>query len=288
MKNARGFSVLIWLTVMSGMLHAAGRSDDAVEVGGHAAKRSGIMLREKRELRVDAGSSTQEIGTNITKVSTRFVQRVNLVRRLINADSEELEVREFMKECVHFTGPAPAPNETAELSSKTLLARKKSGRWDYRLHQGRPTADEAQSMAELAFAADLLEILSYSIGTGMRKPGEKWKAETASSGGSRGQINPDSLETTLVSVEVKPDGHYATFAITGKFHMERPMTLNARMTVSFTATVVRRLADMLDVETKATGQFSASAQGAGPNRQKIQLNYDYPFTLVRTLQVERK
>ncbi len=66
------------------------------------------------------------------------------------------------------------------------------------------------------------------------------------------------------------------------------MSLNARMEVGFTATVVRRLSDMLDVETKATGKFVASAQGAGPKREKILLNYDYPFTLVRTLAVERK
>jgi hypothetical protein len=289
MKNMRGFSVMLWLTVTAGVSHAAGRPDDAVEVGSHAAARNGVVLREKREVRVDAGSTKQEIGADVTLATTRFVQRVSLVRRLINADSEELQVREFMKESAHFTGRAPAPNETAALLGKTLRARKKGGHWDYNLHQGRPTPEEAQSLADLAFAADLLEILPLGIGTGMRKPGEKWKVEVPSSGGKdHGVLVSDSLETTFVSLEGKPDGPYATFAITGQFHMERPMSLNARMQVTFTATVVRRLSDMLDVETKATGEFLASAQAAGPKREKILLNYEYPFTLVRTLAVERK
>ena len=290
MKNLQDFGVLIGLAVMAGMLHAADRPGETVEVGSHATMRSGVILREKREVRVEAGSTKQAIGTDVTTLTTRFVQRVNLVRRRLNADSEEVQVREFFKECVNFTGQAPAPDETVALLGKTLSARKKSGRWDYNLHQGRPSAEEAQSLADLAFAADMLEILPLGIGTGMHKPGDTWKIEPAPSGGikDRGFILLDSLETTFVSLEVKPDGPYATFAIEGKFHVERPMTLNARMSVSFTATVVRRLSDMLDVETRASGQFLASAQAAGPKREKILLSYDYPFALVRTQAVERK
>lgn len=289
MKNVQDFAVLIWLTVAAGMLHAADRPGEMVEVGRQATTRSGVTLREKREVRVEAGSTKQETGADVVTATTRYVQRVNLVRRLLNADSEELQVREFMKECVNFTGQAPPPNETAALLGKTLRTRRKGGRWDYNLHQGRPTAEEAQSLADLAFAADLLEMLPLGIGTGMRKPGDHWKLETASAGGKdRGLLIPDSLETTFVSLEVKPDGPHGTFAIEGKFHMERPMSLNARMEVSFTATVVRRLSDMLDVETKATGKFLASAQGSGPKREKILLSYDYPFTLTRTQVIERK
>ncbi len=289
MKNVQDFVVLIWLTAAAGMLRAADRPGEMVEVGRQATTRSVFTLREKREVRVEAGSTKQETGADVVTATTRYVQRVNLVRRLLNADSEEMQVREFAKECVNFTGQAPPPNETAPLLGKTLRTRKKGGRWDYNLHQGRPTAEEAQSLADLAFAADLLEILPLGIGTGMRKPGDHWKLETATPGGKdRGWVVPDSLETTFVSLEVKPDGPHATFAIEGKFHMERPMSLNARMEVTFTATVVRRFSDMLDVETKATGKFLASAQGAGPKREKILLSYDYPFTLVRTQAVERK
>lgn len=289
MKKMQNFAVVIWLTAAAGVLHAADRSGDSVEVGGRAATRSGVTLREKRELRVVAGSTKQETGADVITATTRYVQRVNLVRRLLNVDSEELQVREFMKECVNFTGPPPASNETVALLGKTLHARKKGGRWDYNLHQGRAIPEETQPLADLAFAADLLEVLPLGIGTGMRKPGEKWKIENSSTGGrDRGFVLLDSLETTFTSMEVKPDGAYATFALAGKFHMERPMGLNARMEVSFTATIVRRLSDMLDVETKASGQFTAVAHAAGPKREKILLSYDYPFTLVRTLQVESK
>ncbi|MDI1311415.1 hypothetical protein [Prosthecobacter sp.] len=289
MKNVPRFALLIWLSVAAGMLRAVDRAGELVEVGRHATTRSGVTLREKREVRVDAGTTKQETGTNAITVTTRYVQRVNLVRRLLNADSEELQVREYVKECVNFTGQPPSPNENRALLGKELRARKKGGHWDYNLHQGRSSAEEAQSLADLAFGADLLEILPLGIGTGMRRPGEHWKVEPASSGGKdRGFIILEELETTFISLEVKPDGSYATFTIEGKFHIERPMTLNARMEVSFTATIVRRLSDMLDVETKASGQFLASAQAAGPKREKIQLNYDYPFTLVRTQAVEGK
>ena len=289
MRIMQKFAMLIWLTVATERLQAADRPVEMVEVGSHASTRSGVILREKREVRVEAGSTKQETGADIVTATTRFVQRVNLVRRLLNSDSEELQVRELVKECVNFNGQAPAPNETVALLGKTLRARKKGGHWDYNLHQGRPTPEEVQFLADLAFAADLLEILPLSIGAGMHKPGENWKIEIPSSGGKdHGLIVPDSLETTFVSLEIKPDGPYATFAIEGKFHLERPMRLNARMEITFTATMVRRLSDMLDVETKASGKFLASAQAAGPNREKILLNYDYPFTLARTQAVERK
>ena len=290
MKNIRRVVRLVWLALVPGMLPAADRSGDMVEVGRQtAATRSGVTLREKREVRVESGSTKQETSVDIVTATTRYVQRVNLVRRMLNSDSEEVQVREFLKECVNFTGPPPPPNETVALLGANLRARKKGAYWDYSLHQGRPMPEEAQSLADLAFAADLLEILPLAIGTGMHKPGDTWKIDSPASGGrDRGLIALDSLETTFSKLEMKADGPHATLTMEGKFHMERPMSLNARMTVTFTATVVRRLTDMLDVETRASGQFLASAQAAGPKREKIQLSYDYPFTLVRTLLVERK
>jgi len=277
---------LMSLLALTTVLPAAERS---VVLGRPQSLRSGTLLREKRELRVDAGKTRQESSANITNATTRFIQRVNLVRRVLGADAEEVQVRELVKECVHFTGAPPPPNETTPLLSTALRARKKTGHWDYDLVQGSPTPEEAQALDDLAFAADLLEILPVCIGTGSHKPGDTWKAEIpAPRGKAYGWIVPDSLESTLVAVEDKADGPHATVTIAGKFHMERPMNLNARMEVTFSATVVRRLSDMLDVDTKAIGQFVASAQSAGPNREKILLSYDYPFTLTRTLKIEPK
>lgn len=277
---------LVGLLAFTAALPAAERP---VVLGRPQSLRSGTLLREKREVRVETGKTKQETGANTTNATTRFIQRVNLVRRVLGSDAEEVQVRELVKECAHFTGAPPPPNETTPLLSKTLRARKKTGHWDYDLVQGSPTPEEAQSMADLAFAADLLELLPVCIGSGSHKPGDIWKtAIPAPRGKAYGWIVPDSLESTLIAVEDKVDGPHATVTIAGKFQMERPMNLNARMEITFSATVVRRLSDMLDVDTKATGQFVASAQSAGPNREKILLSYDYPFTLTRTLKIEPK
>ena len=71
------------------------------------------------------------------------------------------------------------------------------------------------------------------------------------------------------------------------------MNFNARMEITFSATVVRRLTDMIDVDTKITGQFVAVAaaiadKSVSAKNETIILNYDYPFTLTRTLKVEPK
>lgn len=278
---------LVGLLALTASLSAAERP---VALGRPQSIRSGTLLREQREVRVGAGKTKQEMGTNITNATTRYVQRVNFVRRVLGPDAEEIQVREFMKECGHFPGALPPPNETSStLLNKTLRARKKTGHWDYDLGEGSPTPEETQSLADLAFAADLLELLPACIGTDSRKPGDTWKTELpAPRGKAYGWIVPDSLESRLVAVEDKADGPHATVTVTGKFHMERPMSFNARMEITFSATVVRRLSDMLDVDTRATGQFVASAQSAGPNREKILLSYAYPFTLTRTLKIEDK
>lgn len=291
MKTPRVPPVLVPACVFAFLtaLHAA---DRPVVLGGQPpAVRAGTVLREKREIRVENGQTRQEIGKDVTSVTTRFIQRVNLVRRPVGTDAEEVQVREFVMECVHFPAAIPpAANELpSPVSSKTLRARKKSGRWDFDLLQGNPTKDEQKSLDDLAFTADLLEVLPAAIGTGSRKPGEKWKIPVnAQRGKAYGWVVPDSLEGTLVSVEERPDGPHATISIEGKFHMERPMNFNARMDITFSATVVRRLADMIDVDTKITGRFIGRADAVTPQKQPIILSYDHPFALTRTLKIEDK
>ena len=253
--------------------------------------RTGAVLREKREIRVDAGQTSQQVGSDTTRVATRFVQRVNLLRRSLGSGGEEVQVREMVTECVHFN-PAlpPAANEQpAALSSRTLRSRLKSGRWDYDLVGGTPSADEKKLLDDLAFTANLLEILPACIGAASRKVGEKWNTQIpAPRGKAYGWVVPDSLESTLVSVEERPDGPHATIGIEGKFHMERPMNFNARMEITFSATIMRRLSDMVDVDTKVNGRFVGKAESVTPQKQPIILSYDHPFTLTRTLKIEDK
>lgn len=272
-------------------LSAADRPGKPV-VLGPPSLRGTTVLREKREVRVEAGKTKQDVaGKEITDVTTRFVQKLNFVRRIVGNDSEEVQVREFSQESGHFMGAAPpAPNETpSTLPGKTLRARKKTGRWEYTLAQATPTLEDQKIIDELGFAANLLELPAACVGSGSRKIGESWKTEIpAPRGKAYGFIVADKLESTLVSVEEKEGGALATISVTGKFRMERPMNFNARMEVTFTATLVRRLSDMLDVDTRITGQFQAVAAAATDKRETITLTYDYPFTIARTLSVEGK
>jgi len=296
MNMSLGVLPLILLAVLHANLSAADRPGKAITLGGGPPLRTGTLVREKRELRIEAGKTKQEIGKEVTNVTTRYLQSVHLMRRMIGNEAEEVQVREFVKECAHFMmGTAPPPDgNPSTLSSKNLRFRRKSGHWSYEMMQGSPTPEEAMSMAELAFAADLLEVIPTCIGTGSHKLGESWKTQMDSPRGKAyGWIAPDQLESTLVATEDKADGPHATIAINGKFRMERPMNFNARMEITFSATVVRRLTDMIDVDTKITGQFVAVAaaiadKSVSAKNETIILNYDYPFTLTRTLKIEPK
>ena len=186
--------------------------------------------------------------------------------------------------------PPSAPNETPHtLNSKTLRLRKKTGHWVFDLLQGTASPADQKMLDELSFTADLLEILPACIGNSSRKVGETWKTELpAPRGKAYGWIVAEKLESTLVAVEDKPAGAMATITINGKFKMERPLNVNARMEVTFSATVVRRLTDMLDVDTKITGLLDAVAAAVSDKREPINLFYNYPFTLTRTLKLEDK
>lgn len=292
MKTPWRWLILLGLTCSTGVVCAAAQPDKPVALGGGPPLRTGAKIREQSEVRVDVGKTRQEIGKDITEVGTHFVRRVHLMRRMIGGAAEEVEVREFYQDSCNFVGPAPPPeaNELINtLGSKTLRARKKSGRWSYTMLQGTATLVDQKLIDEMGFTEDLLDILPACIGTGSRKVGDTWKTDMpAPRGKAYGWIVPESLESTLVSVEEKPDGPHATIAITGKFKMERPMNFNARMEITFTATVVRRLSDMLDLDTRITGRFLTVAASVTDKRVPISLTYDFPFTITRTRKFEDK
>jgi hypothetical protein len=108
MKTSWRLWILLGLACSAGAASAVDRPGKPVVVGNTSAMRSGTLLREKREVRVEAGRTRQEIGTNITEATTRYVLRVNWVRRVMGVDAEEVQVRELMKECVHFFRRASA------------------------------------------------------------------------------------------------------------------------------------------------------------------------------------
>ncbi|WP_395741461.1 hypothetical protein [Prosthecobacter sp.] len=278
---------LLLLSLSALPLAAAGRADGPVELSSHNGQRSGNVLREKREVRVQEGKGTMNPGNSF---SVRFLQRVNLVRRSLGNDSEEVQVREMLCELINYTGPAPATSEQpGPLVGKTLRLQKPGGRWKYAMVGGKPTAEEQKFMNDLAFTHLLLEIPDVCLDNQTRKAGDTWKISLNEAKGRQyGAAVAKDIECTLVSVEARPEGTLAAVHLTGVFTMERPMGYVSSIEVTFDATLVRRLSDMLNVDTKITGNLKNSSAVNDLNGKPAQLTLELPYTLVRTLAVERK
>lgn len=255
--------------------------------------RSNTIVREKREIRVDNGRSKQVNTKETTEVTTRYLQRINWVRRIAGAGTEEVRVSEFIGELSHFVvvmGQTPPPNEQASpLMSKTLRVRKSGARWEYDLAQGKPTPDERQTLDHLAFTAGLLDILSLCIGNDPHKPGDTWKTEIpAPRGKAAGFVVAKDIACAFVGLEDKPDGQHATITITGGLSLERPMGYSSHVEITFEATLVRRLTDMFDVDTKIKGTYTLKGEANIIGAGKTHLDFNYPYTLTRTLKIEDK
>ena len=293
MNAATRVSTSLSMIACLGVASAADAPSRPVVLNKNLPLRSGTILREKREIRVDNGRSKQVNAKETTEVTTRYVQRVNFVRRIAGAGTEEVRVSEFMCELAHFVpvmGLVPPPNEQpSSLMSKTLRTRKSGARWDYDLAQGKPTPDERQTLDNLAFTAGLLDVLSLCIGNDPHKPGDTWKTDIPSPRGkATGFIVPKDISCTFVSLEDKPDGALATVNITGGISLERPMGYNSHVEITFDSTLVRRLGDMLDVDTKIKGTYTLKGEANIAGVGKTQLDFNYPYTLVRTLKIEDK
>ncbi|WP_395753490.1 hypothetical protein [Prosthecobacter sp.] len=278
---------LLLLSLSAPQLAAAPRAAGAVELSSSSGPRSGNLLREKREVRVQEGKGTMNPGNSF---SVRFLQRVNLVRRSLGNDSEEVQVREMVCELVNYTGPAPAASEQpGPLVGKTLRLQKPGGRWKYALMGGKPTAEEQKFLNDLAFTTLLLEIPDVCLEHQTHKAGDTWKINLNEMKGRQyGAAVAKDIECTLVSVEDRPDGALATVHLTGSFTMERPMGYVSSIEATFDATLVRRLSDMLNVDTKITGNLKNISAVNNLDGKPAQLTLELPYSLVRTLAVERK
>ncbi len=254
--------------------------------------RSNTRIREKREIQVENGISRQVNAKESTEVGTRYVQRINWVRRIVGAGMEEVQAHEIMGEFLHFTPitSRPPPDERpSSLMSKSLRARKSGTRWNYDLAQGRPTQEERQTLGTLATTASLLDMLSLCIGNDAHKPGETWKTNIPSPRGkATGIIVLKDISCVLVSLDQAAEGAQATILITGRTSIERPMGYNAHVDIAFEATLIRRLADMLDIDTKIKGTYALKGEADIIGAGKTQLDFVYPFTLTRTLKFEDK
>lgn len=281
---------LLLFLLISVHLNAADNSGGPVDLGAPTSLRTGTLLREKREVRVQEGKGHMQKSNSDNDFFCRFVQKVNLVRRLLGTDTEEVQVREMVCELINYNGPAPQPAEQAgPLMGKTLRLRKSDGKWKCAMVGGKPTAEQQKFINDLAFTRLLLEIPEACLLNQTRKAGETWKVSiNESSGKDYGAVVAKDIECTLAAVDERPDGAQATVHLVGNFTMERPMNYLSRIEVAFDITLVRRLSDMLDVNTKITGSLKNTAQVNDADGKPAQLILELPYTLVRTQAVERK
>jgi hypothetical protein len=271
-------------------LNAADNSGGPVDLGAPSSLRTGTLLREKREVRVQEGIGRMQKSSSANDFFCRFVQKVNLVRRLLGTDTEEVQVREMVCELINYNGPAPQSVEQAgPLVGKTLRLRKSDGKWKCALVGGKPTAEQQKFLNDLAFTRLLLEIPEACLLDQTRKTGETWKVSINESGGKDyGVVVAKDIECTLATLDERPDGPQATVHLVGSFTMERPMNYLSRIEVAFDITLIRRLSDMLDVKTKIFGSLKNIAQVNDAEGKPAELILELPYTLVRTQAVERK
>jgi len=281
---------LLLLSLTAVQLNAADRPGAPVDLGAPSSLRTGTQLREKREVRVQEGKVRMQQSNSTNDFFCRYLQRVNLVRRLLGGETEEVQVREMVCELTNYNGTAPLPAEQpTPLVGKTLRLRKSDGKWKYTMIGGKPNGEQQKFLNDLAFTTLMFEIPDACLANQTRKPGETWKVSINESRGNvHGAVVAENIECSLVAVDARPDGPQATIHLVGNFSMERPMNFLSRIEVAFDVTLVRRLSDMLDVDTKITGRLKNIGLVNDQDGKAAQLTLDLPYTLVRTQVVEHK
>ena len=267
-----------------------------VSLGRNQPLRSGTELRESLRLGVEGGETRIEAKSTTRQLSTRWIHRYTLVRRIQGGGSEEVEVRDHVCETGNFpAGAMPPPAETfGPLANKTLKVRKRAVGSEFVFKEGKPKPAETSCLADLGFLSGLLELLPAAIGTQLRKVGETWTTKVQNPRGKAyGLPVLKDLEATLGSVEERDGDSYAHVLVSGSFAMQRPLGYNATIEVTFAAQLTRRLSDMLDVEMKVTGRFKNSYPSMASFVENAPAEpatfvQDFPYTLTRTLKLEPK
>ena len=281
---------LLLLSLTAVQSNAADRPGAPIDLGFSSSLRTGTQLREKREVRVQVGKGHLQQTKSASDFLIRFVQRVNLVRRLLSSENEEVQVREMACELTNYNGMAPPPAEQpSPLVGKTLRLRKSDGKWKYTMVGGKPSPGQQTFLNDLAFTTLILQIPDACLINQTRKLGETWKVSiNEATGKDYGAVVAKDIECMLTTLDERPDGAHATVHLVGSFSMERPMNFLSRIEVAFDVTLVRRLSDMLDVDTKITGHFKNIGLVNDRDGKETQLTLELPYTLVRTQAVERK
>ncbi len=252
---------------------------------------TGTVVREVREIRSENGKRTTAEGGNVLAMEgVRYVHRVNLLRRLVGGDREEMSVRDSVRECVFYLGalPSPATETGTPLQSLDLRLRRVSGRWIYELDKGTPSDIQRAALSEFSQLADLAGVMALCASPQPRAKGESWKVDIQKPPGKGyGYVFPETLECRLEDVTQGEGGTQARIAVSGKLKLERPLGLNGSVSVTFTGTITRRLSDMLDVETSLNGNFSYTGPVIADGKPAT-TSIEVPWTLTRSQKIEPK
>jgi len=252
-----------------------------------APLRAGTVLLEERVLQMNEGEYKVESAKGAQSLAARYHQRVNLRRRVQGAENEDVMVEDHAEDlAVYFANPPAVAEKPGILVRQHLHARKRLGVWMYEPQDRKPENTLNSALVKLSWLTTLMDLLPAGIGSQQRTVGETWKTEfPAPRGKAKGVPVLTDYDCTLEAVEDVRGEPHARISVRGTLKVEQP-TFAGSSSATFTATILRRLKDKLDVETTVNGSFAftgpVTAEGNTPATLKLIL----PYTIRRTLRIE--
>lgn len=252
-----------------------------------APLRAGTVLLEERVLQMNEGEYKVESAKGVQSLAARYHQRVNLRRRVQGAENEDVMVEDHAEDlAVYFANPPAISEMPGILARQHLHARKRLGVWMYEPQDQKPEPTLNSALVKLSWLTTLMDLLPAGIGREQRIVGDTWKTEfPAPRGKAKGVPVLTDYECTLEAVEDVRGEPHARISVRGTLKVEQP-TFAGSSSAIFTATILRRLKDKLDVETTVNGSFAftgpVTAEGNTPATLKLTL----PYTIRRMLRIE--
>jgi len=249
--------------------------------------RAGTVLLEERILQMNDGEYTVESAKGIQSLVAMYQQRVNLRRRVQSAENEDVMVEDHAEDLgIYFATPPTLQEKPGILARQHLHARKRQGQWVYETQDRKPDTSLNASLIKLSWLTSLMEMVPAGIGNQKRTIGETWKTDfPAPRGKAKGALILTGYECTLEAVEDVQGTPHARISVRGTLKVEQP-TYAGTGSTTFTAQILRRLKDKLDVETKTTGVFQFTGPVTAEGGTAATLKLSMPYTLRRTLRIE--
>lgn len=282
---------IILLLVLQGMATTRGAAPERqarVNIAP-AIMRPGTVLLEERALQMNDGEYLVESKTGVQSLEARYHQRVNLRRRVQGTENEDVTVEDYAEDlALYFANPPTIAEKPGILARQHLHARRRLGVWIYEPQDRKPDNSLNSALIKLSWMSTLMDVLPAGIGTQQRTVGDTWKTDFPKPRGkAKGIPILTEYECTLDAVEEVRGELHARISVRGTLKVEQP-TFAGSGTTTFTAVILRRLKDGLDVEATVKGRFAftgpVTAEGQVPATLKLTL----PYTIRRTLRIESR